>query len=145
MKTLDDIDRHLIALLRDDARTPVVTLAKTVGLSRSALQERLQRLERSGVIAGYTVRLGEPSQSRVPAWLTLRFRDGYRCAQIVPVLAAMPDVRTCHSVAGTLDLVVFVDTGSIAELSALRERLASHPGIASIETLPVLATPIDRR
>ena len=58
MKTLDATDRKLIALLQDNARLSTVALAKAVGLSRSAVQERVHRLESAGVIAQYTVRLG---------------------------------------------------------------------------------------
>ena len=55
---LDDLDRRLLAELGADARLTQVALAARVGLSRSAVQERLKRLERDGVILGYTLRLG---------------------------------------------------------------------------------------
>jgi DNA-binding Lrp family transcriptional regulator len=71
MKPLDAIDRQLIALLQDNARLSTVALAKAVGLSRSTVQERLQRLENAGVIAQYTVRL---------AAARIRCRPGCCCA-----------------------------------------------------------------
>ena len=57
MITLDDVDRQLIALLRDNARLPVVALAKELRVARATVQNRLTRLEKNGVIVGYTVRL----------------------------------------------------------------------------------------
>src|ERR1700690_2269443 len=54
---MDDIDTRLIAALREDARAPAAALARTLGLSRTTVQSRLERLERQGVVAGYTVRL----------------------------------------------------------------------------------------
>src|SRR5688572_17167169 len=98
MKIIDAIDRQLIARLQDDARTPVVALAQAVGLSRSAVQERLRRLERDGVIAQYTLRLG--AEDGVQAWLMLRYADGFSCDDVLPAIAPWPQVRLCHSLAG---------------------------------------------
>ncbi|NYH25366.1 DNA-binding Lrp family transcriptional regulator [Paraburkholderia bryophila] len=53
---LDDVDRQLLSLLRDDARMSVVALAKQLRISRATVQNRLTRLEQNGVIVGYTVR-----------------------------------------------------------------------------------------
>src|SRR5256885_1234973 len=58
-RSLDDTDRKMIALLRANARTPTAALARSLGLSRSAVQERLRRLERDQVIRGYTLTLGD--------------------------------------------------------------------------------------
>ena len=99
MKPLDDIDRKLIALLQDNARLSTVALAKAVGLSRSAVQERIARLEGSGVIAQYTVRLGSGGEP-LRAWLLLRYADGFSCDDVMPQLEALPQVQACHSVAG---------------------------------------------
>lgn len=144
MKTLDAIDRQLIALLQDNARLSTVALAKAVGLGRSTVQERLQRLENAGVIAQYTVRLGgggEPLQ----AWLMLRYADGFSCDDVMPQLIAMPQVRLCHSVAGELDLLVLVQAGSPGELADLRERVIGLKGVDDVTTVPVLRTTLDRR
>src|SRR5688572_15660375 len=105
MKTRDAIDDQLIALLQDNARLSTVALAKAVGLSRSTVQERLQRLEQAGVIAQYTVRLGSGGDP-LQAWLLLRYADSFSCDDVMPVLAAMPEVQICHSVAGEIDLLV---------------------------------------
>ena len=144
MKTLDAIDRSLVALLQDNARLSTVALAKSVGLSRSTVQERLQRLESAGVIAQYTVRLGS-SGDPLQAWLLLRYADGFSCDDVMPLLAAMPQVRLCHSVAGEIDLLVLVQADSPSELADLRERIAGIKGVDDVTTLPVLRTTLDRR
>jgi DNA-binding Lrp family transcriptional regulator len=59
MATLDPTDRRLLALLQADAREPVSSLARKLDLARSTVQERIARLERTHVIAGYTIRTGE--------------------------------------------------------------------------------------
>ena len=56
---MDDTDRRLLEILREDARAPTAQLARALGLSRTTVQSRLERLERSGVITGYTVRLSD--------------------------------------------------------------------------------------
>ena len=144
MKHLDAIDRQLIALLQDNARLSTVALAKAVGLGRTTVQERLQRLESAGVIAQYTVRLGSGGDP-LQAWLMLRYADGFSCDDVMPQLTAMPQVRLCHSVAGELDLLVLVQAESPGELADLRERVAAIKGVDDVTTVPVLRTTLDRR
>jgi Lrp/AsnC family transcriptional regulator, leucine-responsive regulatory protein len=139
-KKLDDIDRLMIALLRENARTPLVTLAKRVGLSRSAAQERLSRLESSGVIARYTIQFGEREASTATAWIMIRFVSGYRCSQVVPQILQNAEVRLCHSLAGPIDLLVFAEYDSRLDLMTFRERLAAIEGVAEVQTAPMLAS-----
>ncbi|MDH5823114.1 Lrp/AsnC family transcriptional regulator [Luteimonas sp. RD2P54] len=143
MKTLDATDRKLISLLQDNARLPTATLAKAVDLSRSAVQERIQRLERSGVIAQYTLRLGKGDQ--LQAWLLLRHAEGFSCDDVMPLLQSLPQVRLCQSVAGDTDLMVLVEAAGSGELSDLRERIAAFKGVDDVTTVPVLRTLVDRR
>ena len=144
MKTLDEIDHRLIALLQDNARLSTVHLAKAVGLSRSTVQERVARLEAAGVIAQYTVRLGGQGD-RLRAWLLLRYADGFTCDDVMPALATLPQVQACHSVAGEIDLMVLVDAGTPAALADLRETVAALKGVDDVTTLPVLRTLLERR
>src|ERR1700759_3089063 len=60
---MDDLDEHLLGRLRENARAPVAELARALGLSRTTIQSRLARLERTGVIAGYAVRLSEAREA----------------------------------------------------------------------------------
>jgi DNA-binding Lrp family transcriptional regulator len=144
MKTRDAIDDQLIALLQDNARLSTVALAKAVGLSRSTVQERLQRLEQAGVIAQYTVRLGSGGDP-LQAWLFLRYADGFSCDDVMPLLSGLPQVRLVHSVAGEIDLLVLVQAGSPGMLADLRERIAAFKGVDDVTTMPVLRTTLDRR
>ncbi|GAB3359672.1 Lrp/AsnC family transcriptional regulator [Lysobacter tyrosinilyticus] len=143
MKKLDDIDRRLIALLQDNARLSTVQLAKTVGLSRSAVQERIARLEGSGVIAQYTVRLGSGGEP-LRAWLLLRYADGFSCDDVMPQLEALPQVQACHSVAGETDMLVLVQAETPSMLSDVREAIAGFKSVDDVTTLPVLRTLLER-
>lgn len=144
MKALDAIDRKLIALLQDNARLSTVALAKAVGLSRSTVQERLQRLESAGVIAQYTVRLGSNGDP-LQAWLWLRYADGFSCDDVMPLLTELPQVQQCYSVAGEIDLLVLVQAETPGALADLRERIAGFKGVDDVTTVPVLRTLLDRR
>ena len=144
MKTLDAIDRKLIALLQDNARLSTVALAKAVGLSRSTVQERLQRLESADVIAQYTVRLGSAGDP-LQAWLFLRYAEGFSCDDVMPLLVDLPAVQLCHSVAGEFDLLVLVHARTPTELADLRERILGFKGVDDVTTVPVLRVTLDRR
>lgn len=143
MKAPDDTDRRLIALLQDNARQSTVQLARQVGLSRSAVQERIQRLEAAGVIAQYTVRLGSTGDP-LRAWLLLRYAEGFSCDDVMPQLSALPQVQDCHSVAGEIDMLVLVWADTPSMLSDLRERIAGFKGVDDVTTLPVLRTLLER-
>lgn len=143
MKRLDEIDHRLIAMLQDNARLSVVALAKAVGLSRSTVQERLQRLESAGVIEQYTVRLGSGGDP-LQAWLLLRHAEGFSCDDVMPMLAGLPQVQVCHSVAGQTDLMVLLRVQTPSQLAELRERIAAHKGIDGVTTLTVLRVLLER-
>jgi DNA-binding Lrp family transcriptional regulator len=144
--TLDDKDRKLLAALAANARESVVGLARKVGLSRSATQERLARLERSGAILGYSVRLAEDASGSagVRAWMSLAFDPGVACDAVIPRLEAMAEIEAAHALAGPIDLLLSVRCGSNGDLSALRDRIAAAPGVASVTTHILLATRFER-
>jgi Lrp/AsnC family transcriptional regulator, leucine-responsive regulatory protein len=137
--TLDAKDLLLIDLLVANARQPLLALARGIGLSRSATQERLQRLERSGVIRGYAAQVVWPQDRPVEAWLTIRLEPGIQCHDVVPTILATPGVRLCHALAGDIDGLVRVSAKSAEEVSGMRDRLSALPGIKSITTHFVLA------
>jgi DNA-binding Lrp family transcriptional regulator len=90
MINLDDIDRQLIALLRDNARMSVVTLAKQLRVARATVQNRLTRLEESGVIVGYTVRLKPAAEAhRIRALMSIAV-EGNRAADVLRCYGAIP-------------------------------------------------------
>ncbi len=138
---MDEKDRILLGALAANARESLVALARRVGLSRSATQERLRRLERNGTIGGYTVRLTpEPAGEGTTALIALAYAPGVKCDDIVPRLRSMPEIKGCTSLAGSTDLMLHVACSTIAELEAVRDRLDRLPGVQSTRTHVVLAT-----
>ena len=141
---LDETDRRLLAELRADGRLTHVALAARVGLSRSAVQERIGRLERAGVIRGYTVRLADPAAAPgVRAYLLIR--GGASHERAVKVLEGFPEVRVADSVSGDIDLVLQLQAERIEDINRVRDEVAKLPGIASTQTLLVMAPRFDKR
>ncbi|HYD99487.1 MAG TPA: Lrp/AsnC family transcriptional regulator [Alphaproteobacteria bacterium] len=143
-RQIDEVDRRLIALLQGNGRLPAASLAAHVGLSRSAVQERLARLERQGVIAGYTVRLGGPPKPGVAAYLFLRL-EGPLCRILAPQLAKLPEIVSAETLAGEIDLVLRVEAADIPALDRVREAVATMRGVQSVSTAAVMTAHFDRR
>ena len=145
IRAADDINRHIMSLLQANARVPLTTLARKVGLSRNAVTERLRRLERDGVIAGYTVRLGDGAkQPQVGAYMML-YLKGPICERVVPFVARLPEVKLSQSLGGDIDMILYVETGNLAEMNGVRDELERIHGVEKVTTAIVLADRFDRR
>jgi DNA-binding Lrp family transcriptional regulator len=141
---LDDTDRALLALLRENARAPTAELARRLGISRTTVQSRLQRLERRRAIVGYTVVVPDEAEAalvRAHVLITLAPRQ---TAAIDAALRRIPEVRVLHSVSGPFDLIAIVAAGSIGELDALIDRIGALDGVERTTSAIVLATRIQR-
>lgn len=141
---MDDTDRQLLSLLAENARRPVADLARDLGLARSTVQARLERLERTGAIAGYAVRLGEDirrGEIRATVLLALEPRA---TGAVVTRLSKMPEVESAHTASGRADLVLTLAAPTTAELDAALDLLGTIDGVKSTETLIHLSTKIDR-
>ncbi|SMF61477.1 Lrp/AsnC family transcriptional regulator [Allosphingosinicella indica] len=134
---VDDKDRLLMTLLRRDARRSVVALARDLGLSRSATQDRIAKLSASGAITGYTTIEGNAAAAQ-SAYLMVRFVPGKRCADVVPRLRSIPSVALAHAIAGPNDLLVRIDGESVADIERARAAIAAVPGIGEVLTHIVL-------
>ncbi|HEY9540431.1 MAG TPA: Lrp/AsnC family transcriptional regulator [Luteimonas sp.] len=139
MKTLDQKDRQLLALLAEDARLPLTTLAQRIHLSRSATRERLQRLEDTGIILGYTVRVRWTNGDEAGAWLLITLQPGVACTVVAPRILAVPGVTLCHALGGTVDLLVQVHAANAEEISGARDVIAALDGVKAVTTHVVLA------
>ena len=97
---MDDTDRELISLLRDDARIPVVALAKKLRVARATVQNRLARLEKDGTILGYTLRLRPNAEGpRIRALMTVAV-EGNRATEVIHALRGHPNVYSLHTTNG---------------------------------------------
>jgi DNA-binding Lrp family transcriptional regulator len=137
---MDELDRKLIGLLRENARVSVATLAKRLQVARGTVQNRLAKLERDGTIAGYTVRLRPKfDEQRIVALMTIAV-EGNRLEPVLRLLRGDPAIVTLHTTNGRWDLVAELDTETLAAFSQTLDQIRLIDGIASTETSILLAT-----
>ena len=140
MTKLDDTDREIISILRADARTPVATLAQKLRVSRGTVQNRLHKMEESGVITGYTVRLRPDSEpQRIRAWMSIAV-EGNAAPAVIRALRGEPMVGTLHTTNGRWDIVAEVRAESLEAFDAALGRIRLAPGISNTETSILLST-----
>ncbi len=140
----DAIDNQLIAKLREDGRVSTATLARLVGRSRSSVQSRIERLERDGVITGYTVRIA-PEHELGAVRAHVMIKVGPKEARAVTAaLAAISQVRLLHSVSGDFDLIAVAATGTVAEMDEVIDRIGGLAGVERTTSSINLSTKIER-
>ncbi|MGW9588588.1 Lrp/AsnC family transcriptional regulator [Microbacterium sp. NPDC055455] len=142
---LDDIDQQLLAALTADARMPMVALAGKVHLSRNAVRQRIERMERDGVIAGYSVIRGSASRPHVTAMVMVYRVDRMRDDRVIAALRGIPEVTRCDVLSGAYDLFVTLEADSMDRVGQIWEQIAALPGVADTVTAVSLSRAIDRR
>jgi DNA-binding Lrp family transcriptional regulator len=140
----DDLDRQLIALLQANARESTANLARKLGVARTTVLARLARLERDGVIVGYTARLGEHEAERgVQAYVGITVSPK-AAKDVTRRLAGLPELRQLCSVSGEFDYIALLRAESTARLDALLDQIGEIDGVTRTTTSVVLALRIDR-
>ncbi|HEY1427591.1 MAG TPA: Lrp/AsnC family transcriptional regulator [Caulobacteraceae bacterium] len=140
---MDKIDELLITNLRENARTPTAELARALGLSRTTVQSRLERLERTGVVVGYTARLSETYEGGlIHAYVMITLAK--QTAAAVAAIRKMPHVRRLQSVSGPYDLIAVVAAPSVAAMDRLIDAIGALEGVERTTSSIVLSTKFDR-
>lgn len=143
--SLDDLDQRLIRLLRHDARQGISELAAELGVARATVRTRLERLEATGEIIGYTVILRAETVEMPVRGLTMIAVEGRAAARVTEVLSGFPEVLALHTTNGKWDLIAELGVRSLSDLDAALGRLRMVPGVANSETNLLLATPRSTR
>jgi DNA-binding Lrp family transcriptional regulator len=141
---MDELDRSILALLGADARMSVATLARKLKVARSTIQSRLERLETTGVIAGYTLKLGEEARQgrlRTSVLLTIEPRAQ---AAILARLKSIPEVERVFTTSGRFDLLMHIAAPNTQVLDSVLDQIGALAGVKSSESLIHLSTRIDR-
>lgn len=137
---MDELDQHLIALLRQDARLSIADLAHKLHVSRGTVNNRMRKLQEQRVILGYTVRLRpEAEPERIRAWMGVQV-EGNVVRQVTASLLGEPGVVALHDTNGRWDLLAEIEAPSTAGLSQVLERIRLVRGIRNTETSIHLAT-----
>lgn len=140
---IDDIDHRLLALLQENARLPIATIARNLNLARTTVKSRIERLETQGVIAGYTTRLGQKLQAPIRATVLIAIEPRTGPA-VLARLQSLPPVKTVHTTSGRFDLIALVEETDTAALDDTLDRIGEAKGVKSSESLIHLSTRIDR-
>ncbi|MFN4156027.1 MAG: Lrp/AsnC family transcriptional regulator [Paracoccaceae bacterium] len=141
---MDDLDRNIIALLRADARLSLAMLARRLKVARSTIQARLERLEDSGTIAGYTLKLGQgadPNRLRATVLLTIEPRTQ---AALLTRLKSISEVERVFTTSGRVDLLLQIACPNTQVLDQVLDQIGAMTGVHSSESLIHLSTKIDR-
>lgn len=138
---IDATDREIIDLLRADARRTLADVAERVSLSAPAVKRRVDRLERDGVIKGYTVLvdhalLGRPLQ----AFTELRFAGNLPVDQIAHIAEGIPEVQTIFTTAGDPDALAWIRVRDVDDLKRVIDLLRRSGRVTGTKTLMVLGT-----
>jgi DNA-binding Lrp family transcriptional regulator len=137
---VDDTDRQLIALLRNDARASVASLAKALGVSRGTVQNRMARLSANGTIVGYTVRLKpDVDEQRMRAFMTVAV-EGTQVDAVIKALRGEPAVAALYSTNGRWDVVAELRAESLEGFDRVLGRIRLIEGISQTETSLLLST-----
>jgi Lrp/AsnC family transcriptional regulator, leucine-responsive regulatory protein len=136
---IDDIDRAILELLRENARRTVADIATRVRLSAAPVKRRIERLERLGVILGYTLQIDhEKLEGTVEAFTELRFMGNTDIAVIIAIASEIPEVQEVFTTAGDPDALVRIRVRDVPHLKHVVNRLRTAQPITGTKTLMVL-------
>jgi Lrp/AsnC family leucine-responsive transcriptional regulator len=143
---VDTLDRRIIAALRENGRATYAELGRQVGLSASAVHERVGKLEATGVITGYHA-VVDPSAVGlgVTALIGIHPTDVADDDDVAVSLAKLPEVESCYRVAGDESFVVKVRVATVDDLEDTLGRLRRIDGVARTRTTLVLSTRFEGR
>jgi len=142
---VEDLDRRIVDLLRADGRMSYTDLGKAMGLSTSAVHQRVKRLEQRGVITGYAAlidhdQLGHP----LTAFISIRPIDPSQPDDSPARLEGIPEIESCWSVAGDESYILKVRVATPADLEDLLARIRAAANVSTRTTI-VLSTPYENR
>ena len=131
----DDVDRKLVSMLQANARESTSSIAKRLNVARSTVNERISRLEKSGVITGYSAVLSKnPSEGNVQALVMISV-DQKKGRKVVEELNKFPSIKVCLAINGSFDYFMSIELPTLEELDAMLDKIAEMDGVFSVNVL----------
>ena len=131
---MDETDRQLLSLLRQNARLSIADLSHKLAVSRGTVTNRITKLEDAGVIVGYTVRVRPDVQRNdIKAWMSIAV-EGNQSRSVIASLLGEPNVATLHDTNGRWDLLAELRAETLQDLGKTLERIRLVKGISNTET-----------
>lgn len=141
---ITESDQQLLSVLRENARASTADIARRLKLSRTTVHSRIERLERLGVIDGYTVRVhDEAERGHIRAHIMITVLPK-QMPSVVAALHAMPEVRALHSVSGAFDLVALGVTPTVQAMDELTDRIGAIDGVERTTSAIILSAKFER-
>ena len=141
---ITDPDQQLLSVLRENARASTADIARRLKLSRTTVHSRIERLERQGVIGGYTVRVhDEAERGHIRAHIMVTVLPK-QMASVVAALHAMPELRALHSVSGAFDLVALGVVPTVEAMDELTDRIGAIDGVERTTSAIILSAKFER-
>ncbi len=140
----DDLDRRIVAELQRNARDATTNIAARLGVARTTVQERITRMEKSGLIAGYSVVLARnPAGQMIQALMLLEVKQ-QNTRQILQRLSSFTEIKSCLSINGEFDLFLTVEAARIDALDVIIDQVGEIPGVLRTKTHVVFGSRFDR-
>lgn len=134
---MDHTDRRILAVLEGNARTSAAEIGRQIGLSRTAVQDRVSKLEASGVICGYRVQVAATWDDLIRAVLFVKI-SARPCDPALNWMASLEGVQEVISLSGELDALVRCTVPDVAALTVLNDKIGANALIASSSSSVVL-------
>ncbi len=138
MYELDELDRRLIAALREDARMPITRLAAVLKVSRTTAQARLDRLLDSGAVLGFTIR-ARHDRSSIRAIMMIEI-EGRSTSQIIRRLRGFPELIALHTTNGGWDMIAEIEAAGIGDFDRILREVRQIEGVLNSETSLLLSS-----
>jgi DNA-binding Lrp family transcriptional regulator len=142
--TMDEKDLTLLELLRNNARESTSAIARKLGISRSTVQSRIERLERRGVIGGYTLRLSdEYERGRIKAHVMISVAPKLS-SRVAHSLRDITELTALYAVSGPYDLIAVLSSETTERIDSLLDEIGALPGIRRTTSSIILSTKFSR-
>ncbi|MGF1696327.1 Lrp/AsnC family transcriptional regulator [Vibrio lamellibrachiae] len=144
LQGLDKLDRKILSNLLSNGRESIANLSRNIGLSRTAIAERINRLEKTGIIKGYTAQIRIENEGRnASSYLLISCEKGKK-NEVINSLKEFPEVRATSIVGGTYDIIALIEAPDLQSIHHISNEIESFNGIRSLNTTVVLHQPIRR-
>ena len=139
---MKELDNQIIALLKRNARILVTQMARELGVSRVTIDAHIKKLETSGVISGYTVKLGtEEFRHKVSGWILISVQANKE-EHAIEQMIGMPDITRLHTTNGKWDLAAEIQVATLEHFDAVISKLRQIDGITETDTSLLLSSRI---
>jgi Lrp/AsnC family leucine-responsive transcriptional regulator len=135
---VDEVDREILALLRRDARMPVSEIARAVCLTPAPVSRRIERLEQTGVIRGYTTIVDAPRSGALDAFTEIRLTGATETGELAELVKAIPEIEAFYTIAGDPDALVRLRVDDVDHLQRVVNGLRRTGKLTATKTLIVM-------